>query len=524
MAVDIEAKVEAYINGSWADLTPDIMADKGLHIKYGNHAFSPANRAAGPGLAEFALDNGATNSGGAAGYYSPGHPSVRTGWKNRVPIRVTLRNVGDGVHYGERRYGTFRYGGDSYKKWQGKVVSLPIAEGKWGGRTVDVRAEDYMADSIHIQPTGLTVQSNAAADDLLTAALAAVDNQPPDTSFEAGVSTFETAFDEIRDRKTSLNAIFRKATASEQGDLYLIGSRDQAGLLTFYNRDHHGANIPTPVITLDETTIGQSWGQLAIVDDQRNVYNIIRSQIARRALGASDEVLWALQGDALTIAAGGTLEITGHYRDPNNPDVQLGAMDVISPTTDDITFNQTYALTVEIGGNATKFTIVNTSGSSGSLSKLQIRGTPIRTYDPVDVESTDSDSVATFDEQLLSLGLDYQNSPNEAQDLLDAIAAFYADGGVTAQTVTFQANLSAELMTAALETEPGQIVYLADSQGPIADSFFIQGVELQLQHNVLTCTWALSEADTSTIYFRLDISALADDPPNASDDDAVLGF
>lgn len=500
ITTDVAIEMELISSDGWTDVTEDVLFDQTIRWRYGNQGFAPNRRVASPGTFQFMLDNDTTNSGGVKGYYSPGSTDVRPGFAQKIPVRVSLT-----------------YDGDTYYKWTGRIKRVTPTAGLWGERVTKVEAGDWIQDATKLRPTGLAVQVTQRGNDLLTEALTKVTKQPTNTTFSEGRSTFEYAFDEVRDNTTTLYQIMQNIANSEFGVISPVGDTDGAGNLTFWHR-HERPTTTDILISMDDDGDGDDFDSILAVSDENLVFNVINAQSFPRAVSTDQtEILWQQQ-DSLSIPAGNTETITAYYRDPSNPDVRIAATSFQGLQSTDYTWSQASTdldISLTQGGNATEVAITNNGPTAGDLSGLTLRGSKVVVYDPNTTESRDSDSVEDHGERQLNLRLLYQQNPLEAQDFADFTLTNYKDEKLRVRQVEFTANVSSDLMIAACQGEPGSKITLSESVLDISGDYFIEGVEQRLERNILKTVWFLDEAIT-TAYWILGTSQL--------DTDTILGF
>lgn len=164
---------EAYLSGAWVDITSDVRtspAPRVTGIGILDNTF--AGRVGDIGTYEFTLDNSAACSGGVLGYYTPYGTNVRTGWDVNVPIRLT-----------------FNYDGYSRVKFYGTVDldGITVEPLKNRGRSVSVRASNWMAHASNHSISLLQYQTNIRADQAIQCILDNMSIQPP-----AGWKDFES--------------------------------------------------------------------------------------------------------------------------------------------------------------------------------------------------------------------------------------------------------------------------------------------------------------------------------------------
>ncbi len=488
----------------WTDVSADILEEPAPIFRYGIFGNRPKDRVASPGRLDFYLDNSEFNSGGVRGYYTPGHASKRSNFREGIGIRVKIT-----------------YGGTAYYKWMGRLKKITPDAGKFGKNRVRCRATDWMADAADARPEFLTVQTNKKGHELLSTAIASLDQQPTDTDLQTGVSTFAYAFDEIRDGQTTMLQIIKNVTLSELGYAAVIGDTTAGGKFTFWPRT--ARELDTNVIVrMDGDGDSDDFRNISAVDDEDLIFNDIQITTRPRVVDefSSDQVLFTLQGDDPSIGAAESKTIIGRFTDPSNPDARIGGADIITPVEGtDYTFSGSdsdLAIVATLGGNSVKFVMTNNSGSTGTVTKLQLRGKRVLTYEPAISLQTDSDSIAIYNTKPLRLQLPYQDNPLEAQDFVDTLIGRWKDPKVRVKTVSFDPNQGDSLMTAALVGEPGRRIGISDPVTGVTDDYVIGGVEMTLaKGKLIPTTWFLQLASDSTFWI-LGTSKL--------DTETILGF
>jgi len=315
--------------------------------------------------------------------------------------------------------------------------------------------------------------------------------------------------------------VIRNATISELGYAALIGDQTAGGVFTFWPRTARELTTDL-LIRLGDGGDSDDYDDLVVVDDEDYIFNDIQITTRPRVVDtvSSDQVLFTLRGDDPSIGAGITKTIIGRFTDPSNPGAKIGGADLITPVEgEDYTFSGAdtdLAVVATLGGNSVKFVITNNSASSGTITKLQVRGKRVLTYEPAISIGLDSDSIAIYDTKPLRLSLPYQDSPLEADDFVATLISRWKDPKVRAKTVSFSPNLNASLMVAALAGEPGKRIGIANSISGIVDDYFIGGIEMTLSPGkVIPTKWFLQLAYDST-YWVLSTSTLGTD--------TILGF
>ena len=94
-AITVEVELDG-VDAGWTDISDDVLPP--VHGTYGILGNGPTDRVAGTGTMTFTLNNSVSNSGGLAGYYSPGHTNCLSGFEAGIGVRL-------GVTYdGKTRY------------------------------------------------------------------------------------------------------------------------------------------------------------------------------------------------------------------------------------------------------------------------------------------------------------------------------------------------------------------------------------------------------------------------------------
>ena len=151
-----------------------------------------------------------------------------------------------------------------------------------------------------------------------------------------------------------------------------------------------------------------------------------------------------------------------------------------------------------IGGSGAEYVPKNTGSVSGHLAVLKARGTAIRLYNPIERVAMDATSQTKHNEKSVPLNLAYQSDTRTGQDFADVTLSKYKDPHGWVKSVTFHANRSDALMTAALAVEPGMRVAITEAvSGLSASEFFVNAVKLKIYNKgFIDCTWFVVPAST----------------------------
>jgi hypothetical protein len=232
-------------------------------------------------------------------------------------------------------------------------------------------------------------------------------------------------------------------------------------------------------------------------------------------------VLYQLDTETLqSIAPGETITIQSSYTDPALRASQVGGLDMVTPVaTTDYTFGTGPGdadLTADLGvtatysSNSVEYVLTNNGATTGYVTHLQARGRGLYDYAPIMLVAEDQTSKDAYGEYILALDLPHEVSATFGQAVANYFLAAYKDPRYIIDGVSFYANTSSALMTAALAREVGDPVALTESVSGLSSSaHFIQRVSLTLQPvDNIYCAWGLAPRLDTGSYWILGTSAL----------------
>ncbi len=162
--------------------------------------------------------------------------------------------------------------------------------------------------------------------------------------------------------------------------------------------------------------------ELDIRLDVNSVTNLAQITVYPVETVGTAQVVWTAQ-TVLRLAPGQTRVVYAPFHDENGE--RTGAVDVVTPVAstdyavnekpDGTGFNYTnspsFSISTEIEATRAKITLGNSAIGPLYMTLLQVRGKPLRTYDPVTVEESDAASQAAYDIRALALDLPMQDDP-----------------------------------------------------------------------------------------------------------------
>lgn len=492
--------------GAWTSIKADVVSSRGIQWNYGIQGNGPMDRIAATGQLVFSLDNSTLNSAGSAGYYSPDHASVRSGFGVGIGVRLT---------------GT--YAGTAYYKFAGRLESIAPSAFALGDRVSVCTVVDWMDEAAKQKTANIATQTNKRADEIISAVVANMTRQPVATSYAAAQLEYPYALDTAEDEATSAMTELAKAVYSDLGYLYIKGDTATGGVLRFDDRRVRQAAV-TSLATLSNTMSG-----LTVSRSRSRIYNRVKvSTSPRRVDTAATTVLYQYDSpQLLALGPGESVTIIGQYRDPAQRAQRVGGVDLVAPVaTTDYTFGTgpgdtslTASLTVSAssGGNSAIITLTNGAAVSGFVTKLQVRGRGLYAYDPVTIQAEDDTSKTAYGEFVLTMDLPHEARQHVATSVTAKFLAAYKNPRTDVDSVEFWANYSDPLMTAALAREPGDLITLTETLTGLNTSYFINGVSYEIVDGAnLRASWVLAPDIDTVSVFVLNTSTL--------DSAAVLGW
>ena len=476
-----ELGTTTYLGSSWTSIT-DVIIGGGLNLNYGISGSGPADRVASTGTMTFALDNSASNSAGLLGYYSPNNANKRSGFELGIGVRLAIT-----------------YAGITYYKWRGFLTSIEPMGGIKRERVTNCVAVDYMDDAASSLLNQVALQINKRSDEVFTAVYNNLARPAPATSIGTGISTFAFALDNVQDESTTVLSAFQTIAASEVGFIYTKGDTTQGATLVFENRTTRQAAASSATITNDmiDMTANRSMKEL--------LNRIKVTTYPREVDAAATTVLYSLSNANTTVATGSTLTIDAAYTDPNQKAARVGGTDMVTPVaTTDYTMNTladgtgtnltaSFTVTPVFGANSAKLIIVNSSGVDGFITKLQLRGKGIYTYDPTISTSQDTASQLLYGINTLSYDMPYQDTLTVGQSAADYCRYIYKNPLTYLRDITIDANASATMMGYALAREISDRITVSETVTGLSADYYINAVNLSITaNNQISATWTLA--------------------------------
>ena len=273
----------------------------------------------------------------------------------------------------------------------------------------------------------------------------------------------------------------------------------------FQNR-HHDANTQSE-ITLTTSDI------IALPTKQSAVSNDVRIFYTPREVGEAGSVLFEAQKLPITIPPESRETIGVQFRNPDNEDNIQSALTTIEPVID------TDVIVTSSGGvNVTKAAYVgadlhatggeihfrNPTGNDYTITKLQVRGTPIYQHDQQYARSTDGLSIFFNNHlPLPNIIINYMFEERFAQSVADYMVRQYAPMRRIAESVTIM--LREDNFIDIMAIDLGDAITITDPDSNHTNEYIVMGErhELDIPNGAHRVTFILRSKDVTT-YFTLD--------------------
>jgi hypothetical protein len=486
----------------WTDVSRDVRTIPAPTWARGMRGGTPVDRVAGVGVLNVALNNFPYSLPSYTGYYTPGHSRQRAGFKLGVGFRLR-------VNYAEL----------SAVLFSGTVEAVLVEPGEARSRHVDLVVVDWMEEAATSQVEGVDTLTNVRSDEAFSAIIDAMPRQPVAVQTDVGMDTYAYAVDTARQEEATAQSEFVKLAMSELGYIYVKAD----GTLVFEGRRKRGSESSLNVFTFDMPM----FNDVSVTRSRTDIINKVKVISHPRRVDASPVVLYRLV-QAVQIGAGGTVRLFGGYSDPEQRGRRTGGFDFINPLADGVDYiansagdgsgvdlTSAIAVTASTTGNGVSFQVTNTGSSAAWITTLQIRGRGIYDFEHAVMESEDADSILQFGRRTRTIDMPYQSDALVAASAAQYLISLYADDISAAESLTYLANESNQLMRQALLREISDRIGIRESVTALTDTlsgttatrgWFINGVRGDIvEGRYLRMTYLLAPADRNT-YWLLGVS------------------
>lgn len=255
-----------------------------------------------------------------------------------------------------------------------------------------------------------------------------------------------------------------------------------------------------------------SLNELDISLDVDRIVNLAQITLYPVETAGAVQVLWTARS-TLHVAPGSTRIIYGNFHDDNGE--RVGATGVVSPvaSTDytyeyngvDVTAWGVLTVAATIEATRVKWTLTNTSGwATLDVDLLQIRGKPVRVYDPITLEKSDTTSQTAYEVRAQRLDLPMQSDLNLVQSYTEYVIGRFAEPIMVCDRLVIEDRAVIEGVNIFALDLMGKIAVTDYQTGLSAAAHWIRGVEYDIRAGgSFTTTFHLERAD-DRIYCILD--------------------
>ncbi len=269
----------------------------------------------------------------------------------------------------------------------------------------------------------------------------------------------------------------------------------------------------------------ENFNKLAYTLTDEGVKNDVRISSTPRKQETSVATLSYLE-DVPAVAAGEEIEFFMVYRDPVTEEDRTPANSVVPPvsTTDwlinaasdgggaDLTASG--SVTASLFTKSAKVTVRNTSGSDGFLTKMQLRGYPLRLQPTFTKRTQISSSQDAYDRQVYTLSTELIETQEQAENLGRYLALLWKD-----PQSDIRVGPEKNIIDPALAPELGEAIHVVDSMSGVGSSWTINRIthtidmEVGQQHSVeFGCDYVVLDQFLvldNAVFGKLDVGRLA---------------
>lgn len=420
----------------------------------------------------------------------------------------------------------------TYTLFIGKIDKIAYDNTRYGNKTVTVSVRDLLPDLLEAEysPTLLEdVRTDEAIQAIFDAGvfvfpyagnfwiLDSTTNSVLGTSttladfsssvtLDEGKTTLPFAGDTFGgDRGISVQTSLRQIVAAECGGRFWYNTR--TGSFTFHNR-HRDIN-PTIDATLTDDDF-ENWDYLS----QEDVLNRVIVRYQPKSIGAVGSVVWQ-QEDVVGIDGNETRTISATYRSTSAEPAKVSVIEGIQPiistdyvmnTAEDGTGTNVVggvSVSAEFKANKAIISITNSMGTRVYFTRLQLRGTPLYTYDPENAEVVDADSLASYDLSAKTIDIPALSDAVLAQSYAGYLVRVNRAPSTRINSINFTANKSDTQMTRALSFTVGDAITINAARVGHNSSYIIVGEQHSVKtggEHTHTTTWILKPAEKNRVW------------------------
>lgn len=472
MAVTFTVEVDWHADGTWTDETARVR-----RVRARAGFAGPRSPVAAPGTCALTLDNRDRR-------FSPGiSASPLAG--NLLPGRaVRVRASEDG---------------NTWTLFRGTIARIAPEAGAWPG-AVTITCADGIARLARARvsvPHADAVPVDEAVSDLVSAvytppALSAADNG--DSLAHYG-RTWEPEHTTVLDALADIcRAVYGRFWVARDGTA------------TFWSRRQQQDPSVSAALVIGTGASAAPLDALDVALDAEGVINHAQVTVYPVETVGSPQVLWTAR-TVLRVAPGQTRTIYAPFHDENG--ARVGALDVVEPVavTDyavndradgsgfDYTSSPHFALSAEIEATRAAITLTNTAIGPLYVTRLHVRGKPIRVHDPITLDVGDVTSQVDYEGRALALDLPMQPDPVFGQAYAEYLVGRYKTPALAAVRLRIRDRARIGGVSIFGVGLMDKVIVSDAALGLSAAAHWVYAVEYELAAGCFTVTLFLERAD-----------------------------
>lgn len=281
-------------------------------------------------------------------------------------------------------------------------------------------------------------------------------------NLDTGSETFAYAGDNWPEELVATRGITSVIDA-ERGKGYF----NRSGAFVFWNRHRMLTDYTVDATYTDADFINCEY----VFGDA--VQNVVKVRFNPRTIGAGIEILWQLE-TPISMSKGTEKKVRARYTEQDS-DVTISAVDVIIPTVDNgnLVYSAGNAQLITYEADAKGLTMVFRADQDCTISTLIVRGRKLTSYNTVEVEARDGESVFKYGLREITINAPLIDELLYAQAIADYEVSRRKDEHGEVRSITF-INKSSAILSAMLTRSIGDRIKVIENQiGHSADYFII---------------------------------------------------
>jgi hypothetical protein len=210
-----------------------------------------------------------------------------------------------------------------------------------------------------------------------------------------------------------------------------------------------------------------------------------------RKTGTAASVLWTCTDfSGLIFSANATKTITARFQDLTNPAARVGAtaviplvegVDYIAIHSDGVTdVSHTYSASMVVGANSAEITLSSNNPFASQITQLQVRGTPLTTFDPQTVTSMNIESIQSYKDAPERIEYRLIDNANDAQSIANFRVNRNAQSLGVFDKIGIYKDKSSTRLDNGLNNDVGERITITDTWLNHSADYFVVGYRHQV--------------------------------------------